>query len=96
MQQLNRALEGLGELVAGFWLSVAALVMILSFQVCGLVASFFVGVGTAWLVGYGTAGVFAFFVTAFAFGLFLAVYVWEPRVKRAMFDAAEHFNEHRR
>jgi hypothetical protein len=95
MSQFKRILEVSGEMLAGFWLSVVGIVLLLSFLVSGIAASLFVGACAAWLVGYGTFGVVVFFVVAFFFGLFLSVFVWEPHVKRAVYDAVERLSDRR-
>jgi hypothetical protein len=89
MSELTRILEECGKFVAGLWLSLLGFVLLLGFLVSGLVASFFVGVGAAWLIGFGTLGVVAFFVSAFCFGLFLSVFVWEPYVKQVIYDMVD-------
>jgi hypothetical protein len=95
MNQFRRILEAFGKLLAGLWLGVVALVLLFGFLVCGIAASFFVGVSAAWLVGYGTFGVVVFFVVAFFFGLFLSVFVWEPHVKQVTYDTIDYLFKHR-
>jgi hypothetical protein len=87
MSQLKRILEVTGEHLAEFWLRIVGIVLLLSFPIGGFVASFFVGWEAAWLVGFGTFGVVVFFLVAFFFGLFLSMFVWQPHVKQAMYDA---------
>jgi hypothetical protein len=81
-------LEKLGKLLAGFWLGLLGIAILLSFPVCGFVASLAVGAGAGMLVGYGTPGAVAFFGVAFFFGLFLSVFVW-PHVNEAVKECAE-------
>jgi hypothetical protein len=81
-------LDRLGEVVAGFWLGLLGIAVLLSFPTCGFIGSLAVGAGAAMLVGGGTVGVIAFFVVAFAFGLFLSVFVW-PHAKAAVLKCAE-------
>ena len=86
------ALEKLGKSLAGFWLGLLGIAILISFQVCGLIASLAVGAGVLVLVGHGTLGVVAFFVAAFVFGLFLSVFVW-PHAKAAILECAEIISE---
>jgi hypothetical protein len=81
MSALERLLERSGEAIAGFWLSLLGIVILLSFPITGLVASLALGAAFMEMVGRGTFGLILFFGTAFFFGLFLSIYVWEPRVK---------------
>lgn len=85
-------MEKLGKLLAGFWLGLLGIAILLSFPVCGLIASFAVGAGVLMLIGTGTFGVAAFFAAAFAFGLFLSVFVW-PHAKAAVLECAEIISE---
>jgi hypothetical protein len=81
-------LEKMGKFLAGFWLALLGLAVLLSFPVCGFIASVAVGAGAGTLVGYGTPGVVAFFGVAFFFGLFLSVFVW-PHAKDAIHGCVE-------
>ncbi|MDR3464377.1 MAG: hypothetical protein P4M07_00390 [Xanthobacteraceae bacterium] len=93
MSQIAHILEKCGKFVAGFWLGLLGFALLLSFLVSGLVASFFVGVGAAWLVGYGTLGAIVFFVSAFSFGLFLSVYVWQPHVRPVILEMVDYLTK---
>jgi hypothetical protein len=86
---LHRILQRCGETIANLWLVVAGLTVLLAFQVSAIAASLFVGYAALRLTGGGTFGAIVFCVTAYLFGLFLAVYVWEPQVKRAVHSAAD-------
>jgi hypothetical protein len=94
MSQFARILEKCGKFVAGFWLGLLGFALLLSFLVSGLVASFFVGVCAAWLVGYGTLGAVVFSAAAFCFGLFLSVFVWEPHVKPVILEMVDYLTKH--
>jgi membrane protein implicated in regulation of membrane protease activity len=93
MQRLNVLLEWCGNAVAQFWLPLASLIVIIGFPITGVVASFWVGVFAAWIVGYGVLGAVAFFVCGFLFALFLSIYVWEPHVKKVVFRAADDLRD---
>jgi hypothetical protein len=86
------ALDRLGRFLASFWLALLGLALLLSFPICGFIASCAVGAGVAMLIGGGTPGAVAFFVVAFLFGLFLSVFVW-PHVKDAVSDSIERFTK---
>jgi hypothetical protein len=86
---LHRVMQWCGEVIAKLWLAVAALTLLLVFQVSGMVASLLVGYAAFKLAGAGTFGVIALCVSAYLFGLFLAVYVWEPHMKDAVHSAAD-------
>jgi hypothetical protein len=59
-------LEKLGRLLAGFWLGLLGIAILLSFHICGFIASLAVGAGAATLIGHGTLGVVVFFGVAFS------------------------------
>lgn len=81
-------LDRAGELLAGFWLALLGIAILLSFQICGFIASVAVGAGAAMLIGHGTLGVIFFFGVAFFFGLFLSVFVW-PHAKDAVYGCTD-------
>jgi hypothetical protein len=81
-------LERAGKLLARFWMGLLGIAILLSFHICGFLASLAVGAGAAMLVGYGTPGAVLFFVAAFFFGLFLSVFVW-PHVNGAIKECAQ-------
>jgi membrane protein implicated in regulation of membrane protease activity len=85
---LHRILQRCGEEIARLWLVLAALSVHLAFPLSGIVASLLVGYAASSLTGGGTYGAISFCVTAFLFGLFLSVYVWQPYVKRAVHSAS--------
>jgi hypothetical protein len=85
-------LDRLGKLLAGFWLGLLGISILLSFPVCGFIASLAVGAGAATLIGHSTLGVVAFFGVAFFFGLFLSVFVW-PHAKDAILGCTEMISE---
>jgi hypothetical protein len=89
MPALQRVLGQCGEVVAGFWLSILGILIIVSFPITGLVASFAVGALICELIGRGTLGVVLLFITAFFVGLFLSIYVWEPHVKPTVLKVAD-------
>jgi hypothetical protein len=95
MSQFTRILEKCGKFLADLWLGLLGLALLFSFLISGIVASFFVGACAGWLVGAGTLGVVVFFVAAFCFGLFLSVFVWEPHVKRAIYETFDCLGRHR-
>ena len=82
-QGMMGLLDDLGKSLARLWLGVFGFAIVLSILVCGLIASVAIGACSGKLLGGGTPGAVAFFVSAFAFGLFLSVFVW-PHVKDAI------------
>jgi hypothetical protein len=81
-------LQTVGEQVGRLWRFIIALALLFSFPIAGFFASFEVGFWVADLFGYGARSLLVLFV-AFLFGLFLAIYVWEPHVKATTYQAFE-------
>ena len=88
----NHRLQLCGRAVAKAWLVLAGLILLFGFQVSGIAASFLIGFVAARIIG-GALGIIAFFTSAFLFGLFLAIYVWEPHVKALMYRAVDALND---
>jgi hypothetical protein len=84
--------EKLGKLVAGFWLGLLGIAILLSFPVCGFIASLAIGAGVASLLEVGTLRIVAFFGCAFFFGLFLSVFVW-PHARGVVLRCSEFITE---
>jgi hypothetical protein len=78
-----------GEVIAGLWLSILGLVVLLAFPAAGIVLSLVLGGVAAELVGGGTFGVVLLAIVALAFGVFLSVYMWEPVVKGATYEVVK-------
>jgi hypothetical protein len=86
---LQRGLERTGELVAALWLTIFGIFVLFAFPISGIAASLLVGVAAGTLVGSGSFGIIVLVATAFVFGLFLSVYVWEPHVKSVIYSLCE-------
>jgi hypothetical protein len=74
----------MGLCAADIFCLVAAVAILFGFAVTGFCVAIAVGVFVSRLLGLG--GMVGWFV-AFLFGLFLSVYVWEPRVKKRVMAA---------
>jgi hypothetical protein len=84
------ALQKAGAEIANAWLALLALVLLLSFQFCGIVACLALWIGGAALLrGLGWFGIAISGVFAYGFGLFLSTYVWAPHVKKAVMKATD-------
>jgi len=87
VEEINKWAAPIGREVGRLWLVLAGVVVLFSFPVSGICASFFVG---WWVMKLVEGGAIVLFPAAFLFGLFLSIYVWEPHVKPvvwAAFDA---------
>jgi hypothetical protein len=87
------ALRITGREIGKAWCVLVGLMLLLSFQVVGIIASIYLWVlVSSYLIDFGFTkwlSVVIGLLTAYLFGLFLAVYVWTPYVKSNMFRAAE-------
>jgi hypothetical protein len=90
LQIANSVLAEIGEEVAGAWVVVVGLVLMLGFQVAAIAASFAIGFGAAWVVAgerKTLAGVLVFLGATSVSGLFFARYVW-PSLKACLHRAS--------
>lgn len=74
----NALLTRAGEKFANFWLLLLGIAILISFPVAGIALSLLIGAEAMWWIG---GGAWTFFLTAFLFGLFLSIYVWERSVE---------------
>lgn len=89
MSAFQHGLEQCGKAVADLWLSLFGIIALLAFPISGIAASFCVGLLASYMVGPGWLAGVIWIVVAFLFGLFLAIYVWEPHVKVVIGRIAE-------
>lgn len=85
MKTVHWALQNLGRRVAGLWLALAGLTIVLSFPASSFVFAVWAGILTMDAVG---GGFWTLAIVAYIVGLFLAIYVWTPHVQPAVLRAA--------
>jgi hypothetical protein len=90
---LHEVLLAVGEEVGSLWFVVVGLAILLGFPVVGALVSLQIGFWTADLFGWGD--LFALLM-AFVFGLFLAIYVWDPYVRSPTHEVCETIARRRR
>ena len=93
-EESHRKLERIGaELSKGLFLPLIGILLLLGVPISGLILSVFTGAILASLVGGGIIGVMVFLGGAFAFALFLSIYVWSPHVGPAIHRAIDALSE---
>jgi hypothetical protein len=78
LTRANALLARAGDAFARLWSLLVGIAILLSFPVAGVALSLVIGMEAMWWIG---GGAWTFFITAYLFGLFLSIYVWEPSVK---------------
>jgi hypothetical protein len=86
LRTVDKWLRRLGKLCADLWCLAAAVVVLFGFLVSAIWVSIWVGVEIRNLIG---GGGFVVLLSAFIFGLFLAIYVWNPHVKSRVMAAVD-------